>query len=133
MINWMRTGTAALVGVGSAAADKWMATPLALGQFTASWSSVVEVAAFGGGMMLDVWSPRYPNLSDGLMDGGAALAARRLTHNALVQVGAQAFHPLQAGARSMAFGPAAGAIRVGGYSPAPAYGAVGKERTPILR
>lgn len=133
MINWMRTGTAALVGVGSAAAEKWMPTPLVFGQFSSSWAAIAEVAAFGTGMLVDVWSPRYPNLSDGLMDGGAALAARRLTKNALAQASAQAFHPIQAGARPMAFGPVAGAIRVGaggygGYQPA----VVTRESRPTL-
>lgn len=134
MINWARTGTAALVGAGSAAVTKWMPNPLVLGTTSLSWAAIAEASAFAGGMLLDMWNPQSRNLNDGLMDGGAALVSKRLAERALTQVAAQPFYPLRAGAYGPQMAGVAPAIRVGpAYNPMPAYGAVGKERTPILR
>lgn len=79
MFNVVRAGTAGLLGVGSGVADGAIAGgPFMIGTAQVTWGAVVEGVGLLAGAGLQLLSPStLPNLADGLVDGGLALALRR--------------------------------------------------------
>lgn len=80
-MNLVRTGAAALVGLGSGVLNQSI-TPstLVLAGIGVGYDAVFEAAALAAGVAGQALLPQtMPNLFDGLVDGGASLVARRLT------------------------------------------------------
>ncbi len=80
-MNLVRTGSAALVGIGSGVLDnRIVPSPINLGGLAVGYDMVFEVGSLVAGVGLQALMPMtLPNLADGLVDGGIALTARRLT------------------------------------------------------
>lgn len=87
-MNLARTATSGVVGVGSGVLGSGILQPLNLGGMTIGYDAILEVTALLGGAVLQFAAPRtMPNVADGLVDGGLALGARRLTVFALKRTG----------------------------------------------
>lgn len=83
-----RTATAGVVGAGSGVLGSGILAPLSLGGMTIGYDTILEVVALVGGAVMQFAAPRAaPNVADGLVDGGLALGARRLTVFALKRAG----------------------------------------------
>lgn len=77
-MNLSRTGTTVLVGAASGALRGQR--PLVLGGNAISYPAMAEAFALATGALLQFMSPyTAPNVADGLVDGGAALLAKRGT------------------------------------------------------
>ncbi len=77
-LNLMRTGTGAVLGVGSGVLEPPTTQPLMLGTTAISYSTILEATGLVAGAALQLVSPyTVPEVADGLVDGGVALLARR--------------------------------------------------------
>lgn len=80
-MNLVRTGSAALVGLGSGALNNAIVpATLHIAGIGVGYDAILEIGALAAGMGLQAFMPQtLPNLADGLVDGGIALTARRLS------------------------------------------------------
>lgn len=82
-----RTATSGVVGVGSGAIGQ-LTNPRTIGGQTVGFDTMFEVASLVVGAGMQFMMPfSMPNVADGLVDGGIALGARRLTGYALRKSG----------------------------------------------
>lgn len=85
--NLIRMGSAAALGVASHVLEPPTVAPLNLGGQTITYSTIAETLALVGGLAIQMAMPfTYPNVVDGMVDGGAALVARRATRYMMTQV-----------------------------------------------
>ena len=98
-MNLTRTGTAAVVGVGSGAIASQNIAPLNLGGQSIGYDTVFELVATLGGAAMQFLSPfTAANVVDGAVDGGIALLAARGTKMAMGQISAGGYAAHRVGA-----------------------------------
>jgi len=117
-LNLARTGTAVAVGLIDGVVEAKMATPaFTLGTTAIHWSTIAEGVAVLGGAAWQFMAPySMPNIADGLVEGGGALLAKRLTGMALGGTGTGAMlrtAPRGVAQRVAPFGMASGRAAVG--------------------
>lgn len=91
-MNLARTGTAAVVGMASAAAESPRLGSIPIVGQNVTYSTLVELLAVVAGGGMQYFSPyTVPNIVDGLVDGGIALLAKRGTERVLSQMASPMF------------------------------------------
>lgn len=98
-MDLLHTGTVAALGVASGVLDgtNWV-KPINIGTATAPMNiapgAIAEGAGLVVGLAMQLWMPMtLPKVADGLFDGGVALVARRVSHNAALIYGTDATRP----------------------------------------
>lgn len=79
-MNLVRTGTAGVVGVVSGVVSKQFNKSVNLGGQSISYAAIAETGLLVVGAVMQFVSPMtFPQMADGLVDGGAALVLKRAT------------------------------------------------------